>query len=33
MNAESLFGRGDYQGAITDFDRVIALNPNYIEAY
>ncbi len=40
MNAESLFergtkkiARGDYQGAITDFDRVIELNPNYIEAY
>ena len=40
MNAESLFergtekiNRGDYQSAITDFDRVIELNPNYIEAY
>ena len=40
MNAENLFARGtekiargDYQGAIADFERVIALNPNYIEAY
>ena len=39
-NAESLFeratekiNRGDYRGAITDFDRIIALNPKYIEAY
>jgi tetratricopeptide (TPR) repeat protein len=40
INAESLFerstekiNRGDYQGAIADLERVIALNPNYIEAY
>lgn len=24
---------GDYQGAIADFDRVIAINPQYVEAY
>ena len=40
MNLESLFergtekiNRGDYQSAIADLDRVIELDPNYIEAY
>ena len=40
MNTESLFergtekiNRGDYQSAIADLDRVIELDPNYIEAY
>src|ERR1019366_6173522 len=32
-NGNDAFNKGDFDGAISDFDQAIALNPRYSEAY